>query len=163
MRRTAAESFEHDAVPFDRVVGAIGANRGPSEPPFIQGWFAHMHRMITPPDLPGVDVEYELFDSENSRFDLSLIVDETAAGTFLYFEYDEDLFARGTVERIAELYQSVLRRSLEEPDAKLSDLRAQVAEAMARDTPGPRRASRFQGLKSARRGRTRSASKEKSS
>ncbi len=133
-----------DDVPFDRVVRAIRPE-GAGETPLIQAWIAPMKDLMPKLELAGLSSRYRIVDPRNARFDLCLILDETAAGVEAYFEYDVDLFRAATVRALAERYLALLRIVLEHPETRLSSLAAALARLAplpAQDAPrraGPRR------------------------
>ena len=147
VRRKALEVARYEDVPFDRVVQAVRPGRQEGQVPLIQAWIAPMKDLMAVPDLPGATCEYEIVDGRTARFELALILDEARGGVSAFFEYDTDLFDRGTVERMAEQYKSILRQVVEHPDTTLRLLR-ETFGAMA---DGQKRRGRLKELKRIRR------------
>ncbi len=128
LRETTQEVSKHEDVPFEQVVQAL-RSEGHNEPaPLIQAWFAHMKGLVRAPQLPGAKTSYEIVDAKNARFELSLILDESAAGISGFFEYDTDLFTEDTIVQLAERYKKILHTVVERPAMKLNELQGSLED-----------------------------------
>lgn len=121
VRRTTLEAFEHQEVPFDRVVEALGSGRGRAgEPPFQAMLVLHGAR---PPELrlPGLRVEPVPVESGAAVTELALLLDdgERLTGTV---EYDADVFDRDTIEALAEQLATLLVALPEQAERPISAL-----------------------------------------
>lgn len=135
---TAVGAFEHQEVPFEKVVEAVKPVRDPSHNPLFQ---VNFRGQSTPPPqmrLPDVAVEPFDVDLGFSRFDLALELQLHPDAVRGYFEYNLALFAEGTIDRLLADLGALLADAVAYPDKRLSDLafpsqgtRAGVAEAPA--------------------------------
>jgi hypothetical protein len=158
-QRTALEVSMHEEVPFDRLFQAVRPGVSALEAPLIQAWIAPMKALLVPIELPGASSSYRIIDPKNARFDVALILDETAAGLTGYWEYDTDLFDPPTIAAIDRTWQRLLVQVLRHPDTTLALLRdlvdaggagrapssAGAPPAPARRAPDPRQARRRRG------------------
>ncbi|HLM47660.1 MAG TPA: amino acid adenylation domain-containing protein, partial [Myxococcaceae bacterium] len=72
--------------------------------------------------LPGGVVEALSFEPGVARFDLTLIVRETADGLVSVWEYNTDLYDETTVARMAAHYARLLQGAVAQPEQRLSSL-----------------------------------------
>ncbi|MFH9268642.1 amino acid adenylation domain-containing protein [Streptomyces sp. NPDC017546] len=121
-RRAVAAGLAGAAVPFDRIVEAVGASRDPSHAPLCQ---AHLV-MQDPPAmaLPGVRAERMLPDTGTADVDLTVMVESGGAEMAVVTEHDTDLFDGATVDGVAGRLLALLDRACAGPDLRLSALTA---------------------------------------
>jgi len=108
MRQMTTAAYAHQAFPFERLVAELQPERDPSRTPLFQVMFAFQPDPTATLNLPGITVEPLAVDNGTAKFDLSLYVDETAAGLHGVFEYATDLFAEATIARMAGHWQTLL-------------------------------------------------------
>lgn len=134
-RTTALEALAHQELPFERLVAAVRPPRVSGRPLLIRAWFCHMKGLIPALRLPGMTSSYEVADTKLSRFELSLILDESEDGIAGWFEYDTGLFMPSTVTEMEGRYQTLLRQAVEYPDTTLEALRAVTFQQESRARP----------------------------
>ncbi|WP_393062385.1 amino acid adenylation domain-containing protein [Streptomyces sp. LN549] len=124
VKDTALGAYDHQDLPFERLVEELAPDRDPSRNPLFQTLFA----LQNTPDghtwsLPGLEVEPFAVTLPDAKFDLSLIMSEGPAGSLLgTLEYRTDLFARDTVDRLAGHLRTLLDSVAGAPGARLSEL-----------------------------------------
>ncbi|MFC4590846.1 non-ribosomal peptide synthetase [Sphaerisporangium corydalis] len=145
VRNTALAAYEHQDLPFERIVEELAPQRDLTRNPLFQAMIVLQTtsaRQIW--TLPGLDVHQVPLRATGSQvdltFDLTLQEDHSAKG-FLY--YPTDLFDRATAERMAGHYLTLLRSLADDPAARLSRA-GMLSEAERRrmlvdwnDTQGP--------------------------
>ncbi|WP_103532404.1 non-ribosomal peptide synthetase [Streptomyces sp. SM11] len=121
-RRAVSAGLGSAAVPFDRIVEAVGASRDPSHAPLCQ---AHLV-MQDPPEvvLPGVRADRMLPDTGTADVDLTVMVESGGAEMAVVTEHDTDLFDGATVDGVAGRLLALLDRACADPDRRLSALTA---------------------------------------
>ncbi|MFE9662552.1 amino acid adenylation domain-containing protein [Streptomyces sp. NPDC005955] len=137
-RRAVAAGLGGAAVPFDRIVEAVGASRDPSHAPLCQ---AHLV-MQDPPEvvLPGVRADRMLPDTGTADVDLTVMVESGGTEMAVVTEHDTDLFDGATVDGVAGRLLALLDRACTDPDRRLSALTAgpsTVAAPVAGPTGAP--------------------------
>ena len=95
VRRTTLEAYEHQEVPFEKIVEAVVRERDMSRTPVFQVMFVLQN---TPP-VPALKLgEVQLTPVENphitTQFDLSFIITETSNGLQGSVNYSTDLYER---------------------------------------------------------------------
>ena len=143
VRAATLGAFEHQAVPFEKVVGEVQPERSLSHSPIFQALFALQNAGGGPASVWGAEMGYVGMDAGTTRFDVSLDCTTHERGVFCALEYRTDLFERSTVRRMLEHLRRLLEQVADEPEARLSALelmgeeeRRQVVEAW-NDTAAP--------------------------
>ncbi|ABX06605.1 amino acid adenylation domain [Herpetosiphon aurantiacus DSM 785] len=115
VRQTALGGYAHQDVPFEKLVEELQPVRNFSHPPIFQVMFMAQNTQQEAAAVQGLESEPLDSDSGTSKFDLSLALQETAAGLEGSFEYCTDLFAPATIERMVGHFQSLLAALTAEP------------------------------------------------
>jgi non-ribosomal peptide synthetase component F len=126
VRESALGAYAHQDLPFEKLVEALRPRRTPSWNPLFQVNFRAQTAFPPPPCLAGLRTEMVEFDQGTARFDLALelwATDDVFAG---YVEYSTDLFEAETVSCMVLGFETLLRRVVERPDVRLSELRSAV-------------------------------------
>jgi non-ribosomal peptide synthetase component F len=72
--------------------------------------------------LPELQINSQGVEREAAKFDLTLSVGETEAGLSCSLEYNTDLFAAATAERLVRHWSNVLQAVSEDPTQRLSEV-----------------------------------------
>ncbi|WP_331741237.1 amino acid adenylation domain-containing protein (plasmid) [Streptomyces sp. NBC_00963] len=116
VRDTVLEAFDHQAVPFARVVDELEPERDLSRTPLFQMAFVLHENRGAAFTLPGVETE-SLTDDRVARFDLTLNVEQATSGALdARFSYATSLYDRATVERMAARFTRLLDQVTAAPD-----------------------------------------------
>ncbi|WP_164003066.1 non-ribosomal peptide synthetase, partial [Pyxidicoccus caerfyrddinensis] len=140
VRSTALDAFAHQDVPFERLVHSLDLPRSPSLSPLFQVMF-DLNRVehSLAHALSGLEARALHVVPSASKFDLTLIANEDAAGYELVMEYRSELFDAATVERMLGHYVRLLSSALDAPDTQLQALPllsdAEHQLALRGDTP----------------------------
>ncbi|MFD0201773.1 MULTISPECIES: non-ribosomal peptide synthetase [Saccharothrix] len=113
--RTALTAFEHQHLPFDRLVDALVPHRDPTRPPLVQVVLAYQGRRRTGPRLPGVTAEPLPVDNGTAKFDLLLELEEVGDELSVTAEYNTDLLDQSTVDDWLDAYLRVLEQATADP------------------------------------------------
>ncbi|MFE2174744.1 amino acid adenylation domain-containing protein, partial [Kitasatospora sp. NPDC059462] len=121
-RDTLLGAFDHQTVPFARLVDELQPERDMSRTPLFQVDFVLQEDRTGAFDLPGLTVE-ALDGDRIAKFDLTLELQEAADGSLdARFTYAEALFDHATVERLAGHYETLLRAVTEHPELPVGAL-----------------------------------------
>ena len=139
-RAVALGAFDHQAVPFERVVEALHPDRSLGHSPLFQAML-----VLQAPDrtgdgltLAGVDAEALELGSLGSKFDVTLSLAEAGGGLSGWLEYDADLFEAATLTRLAAQLGEVLSGLADAPTRPVWRLALVTAAERARLLgPGP--------------------------
>jgi amino acid adenylation domain-containing protein/FkbM family methyltransferase len=129
VRRTAMDAYSHQDLPFDKLVEVLRPERSLNHAPLFQVKLVFQNTPRAALELPsGLAIGWIPVESAPAREDLLLNAAETGQGLLVTFKYNADLFDASTIERMAGLFERVLRRVAVEPEARLSDLDEMLAE-----------------------------------
>ena len=121
-RKVALEAYNHQDIPFERLVEILQPERNLSHTPLLQVIFALHNVSIPNSKLVGLDVTFLKLESITAKFDLFLSLEETASGLVGMLEYNTDLFERTTIERLSGHFQTLLAGIIENPEAFIHEL-----------------------------------------
>ena len=122
VRRTALSAYEHQGLPFERVVEELSPSRDPSRTPLFQVMFTLQSSGREGLVLPGLALEQVPAVGETAKFDLTLSLGEGLVGLAGSWEYDRDLFEAATIARLSRHFESLLVGAVAERGARLSEL-----------------------------------------
>ncbi|WP_371495124.1 amino acid adenylation domain-containing protein [Kitasatospora sp. NBC_00374] len=143
-------AYEHQDLPFDRLVEDLQPTRSLGRHPLFQvmiSWAGATDGLL---GLPGLHCTPAPAESEVSRFDLGLRIDEQPVGSggeselALLLRYSVDLFDRGTAQEVGDRFVRLLRAAALAPETRIGAydlLSADEARALAEfDATGPAQA-----------------------
>ena len=108
-------AYDHQELPFERLVESLQTERNLAYNPLVQVIFALQNMPMGDLTLPGLQLSPLTFEVQNTRFDLELHIRETADQLHFFCVYSCDLFAAGTIERLVTHYQQLLRSIVANP------------------------------------------------
>ena len=140
VRETDLAAFEHQDIPFERLVEVLNPERSLSRHPLFQVMVVYLAAAETGLELPGLRAEPEPIDWATSKFDLSFdFTDGSGAATGLTgsIEYAADLFDRSSVQELAERLLRVLTAVVADPTLPVTriDVLAPAERALVLDQP----------------------------
>jgi amino acid adenylation domain-containing protein len=122
VREATLGAYEHQDVPFEKLVAELQPERSLSHSPLFQVMFAQQNAVERGVALAGLEVSEAGAELESAKFDLSLMAKATAQGLRVGLNYSTDLFERGTVERMLGHLARVLEQVASDADVRLSQL-----------------------------------------
>ena len=122
VRKTALDAFEHQDVPFEKLIEALQPERNPAYSPLVQVLFNLHNEPHTRPVFPKLQVAGFSLASGTAKFDLNVAVHERDSGLLIGIEYSSDLFAKKTVQRMLQEYQTLLQAIVASPEQTLVQL-----------------------------------------
>ncbi len=135
VRETTLGAYQHQDLPFERLVEELQPERSLSRTPLFQVMFVFQN---VPPgglELGGVAVEPLPFELRSEKFDLTLTMLEHPDGLLGGVQYSTDLFDAATIRRMCGHLVALLAAAARDPDRPVSGLRllgdAERAELVA--------------------------------
>ncbi|MFP2934356.1 condensation domain-containing protein, partial [Pyxidicoccus sp. 3LG] len=122
VRKSTLGAFEHQDVPFEKLVEELQPQRDLSRSPLFQVSFTLQNTPFSALTVPGLSFRPVETASQVSRFDLALILGDTPDGFSGLLEYNTDLFDASTVARMMAHLEGLLGTVLEQPQARLGEL-----------------------------------------
>ena len=114
-RETALGAFEHQDLPFDRLIAALRPERDPSRTPLYQVMFALQNAPLPPLRSPEMAMEPIAIGSDSARADLTLFAFEAEEGLVATLEYDAELFDPETADRMLRHWRTLVESIVAEP------------------------------------------------
>ncbi len=122
VRQTTLDAYEHQEVPFDRLVDELQPERDTSHTPLFQVVFILQNAPMPPLELAGLRLQLADTHSGIAKFDLTLEVTETVDGLEVGVEYNTNLFDNDRITRLLEHYQILLEGMSANPDMHIDHL-----------------------------------------
>jgi natural product biosynthesis luciferase-like monooxygenase protein/amino acid adenylation domain-containing protein len=122
VREVAHAAYDHQDVPFEKLVEELGAARDLSRSPIFQTMFILQNTPTRPFHLRGLSLDNVELDAGAAKFDLTLSVVVEDNGLTGSIEYSTDLFDAGTIERMSGHYRKLLEGIVANADATIAEL-----------------------------------------
>ncbi|HET9182778.1 MAG TPA: amino acid adenylation domain-containing protein [Candidatus Angelobacter sp.] len=119
VRQTALSGYEHQDLPFEKLVKELAPDRDLSRNPLIQVMFT-VRRPIDPKFGRFELTEFGT-DIRTSKFDLSMIVEDSRQPK-IAINYSSDLFEAETIVRMLGHYEQLLKAIVKNPDQEVWEL-----------------------------------------
>ena len=120
VKETTLDAYDHQDLPFERLVDSLNIERSLSYSPLFQVMFVLQNADEGELKLRDVSVEPMTFDYPIAKFELTLALFETKEGIEGGFEYATDLFKPSTIERMFKHYHNLLEEITKDPNKQLS-------------------------------------------
>ncbi|MFF4379835.1 amino acid adenylation domain-containing protein [Kitasatospora sp. NPDC001547] len=133
-RETALKAYEHQDIPFERLVEVLDPARSMGRNPLFQVMLALQNNDQPTLSLPGLTVTEEPVGGDSAKFDLSLAVaerrheDDSADGLVGTLEYNADVFEPATAEALAARLVRLLDQVAHDPGLPLGRLDVLTAQ-----------------------------------
>ncbi|MBV1883197.1 MAG: amino acid adenylation domain-containing protein [Pseudomonadales bacterium] len=123
VKEHARSAYEHQDVPFERLVDELGVARDMSHTPLFQTFFVlqNQHEFSTL-ELGGLKVSPVDLDIRTSKFDLSLAMAESEKSLAGKFSYRTQLFDEESIQRLVANWQCLLNAIVSNPNEKIAKL-----------------------------------------
>ncbi len=123
VRRTTLAAYAHQDLPFERLVEELEPERSLAYTPIFQVMLALQNAPMGALELPGLTLEpVATQGARSAKFDLNVSLVERAGAIGGTWEYNVDLFAAATVERLARQLAMLLAAAVEAPETPLAEL-----------------------------------------
>ncbi|HKH45887.1 MAG TPA: amino acid adenylation domain-containing protein, partial [Thermoanaerobaculia bacterium] len=127
VRQAALGAYTHQDLPFEQLVDELITEREGGYPPLVQTVFALQNAPAGELELPHLTLNPFVIENGLSRFDLTLVLNDSPSGFQGYVEYDAELFDRTTAERLLDRLTGLLESALAEPDREVGELELLLA------------------------------------
>ncbi|MFJ5679587.1 amino acid adenylation domain-containing protein [Streptomyces sp. NPDC093097] len=122
VRAASLGAFEHQGLPFERMLPERAAGPALSHNPLVQSLLLVQNAPLTMPELPGLTVAVREVPRGGAQVDLNLQLREVDGAFGGTVEYASDLFDAATVERLLGHWRTLLAAAVAAPDTRLSAL-----------------------------------------
>nr|UBH04475.1 NosC [Desmonostoc muscorum CCALA 125] len=122
VREMAMQAYTYQNLPFEMLVEALQPQRDLSHTPLFQVMFALQNVPLSGVELAGLSVTPLMPESTIAKFDLTLLMENTADGLVGVWEYSTDLFDGSTIERMSGHFVTLLESIVANPEQQISQL-----------------------------------------
>ncbi len=119
VRETALNAYEHQDLPFEKLVEELAPDRDISRSPLVQVMLSVNHP--TGSEFGSMELDEFGSDIRTSKFDLTMLVEESKEAK-IAFNYSTDLFEVETMERMLGHYEQLLKAVVENPGQRVWEL-----------------------------------------
>lgn len=130
VRGVCLGAYANQDIPFEMLVEQLQPDRDLSRTPLFQVLFVLQNAPSEVVELPGVSMSALDIPSKTARFDLELAMAESEHGLRGRLEYNADLFASTTIERLAKHYINIVSAVVRNPNQPIATLRYFSADEM---------------------------------
>jgi amino acid adenylation domain-containing protein/non-ribosomal peptide synthase protein (TIGR01720 family) len=123
VKRVCLGAYEHQEIPFEKVVDELQLPRRLSHTPLFQVALALQNAPAEPSlKLPGLSLEPLAVETGWAKFDLELELTDTGETIFGVMGYRTDLFEAETIKRMVGHLKTLLQAAVANPQERLSRL-----------------------------------------
>jgi len=122
VREVSLSAYDHQDMPFEKLVEELQPPRDLSRSPFFQVLFSLQNTPTQPLELPDLTFETLYAYNGKAKFDLSVYLWEKSGQLGGVFEYNTDLFEAETITRMIEHFKNLLQAAAANPNLRISDL-----------------------------------------
>jgi amino acid adenylation domain-containing protein len=137
VRRKALAAYDHQDLPFERLVEVLRPERSTAHHPMFQVTLAWQNSVRQELNLPGVTASMEPVATGTAKFDLffNLMPHPERGSVTVDLEYANDLFGPSAAEAIAARYVRLLEQVLDDPEAGVAALDVAPMTATRHERP----------------------------
>ncbi|MES1245199.1 MAG: non-ribosomal peptide synthase/polyketide synthase, partial [Acidobacteriota bacterium] len=121
-RRAALAGYEHQDLPFEKLVEELQPERSLGHAPLFQAMFVLQNAPLGPVELPGVHLRSERTGTVAAEHDWTLETWDVDGRIRASLQYRTDLFDEATIRRALGHLETLLEAAVEDPRQKLWDL-----------------------------------------
>ncbi|TCP59164.1 amino acid adenylation domain-containing protein [Tumebacillus sp. BK434] len=122
VRATTMEAYQHQDLPFDKLVEELQPERDLSYLPLCQTFFALQNMPMAEFSAPRLTASPFDLELSVAKFDLAVVMEERQGGLMARFEYATDLFDAKTICRMKGHFAELLRGIAAAPERRVSEL-----------------------------------------
>ncbi|MBD5635632.1 MAG: AMP-binding protein, partial [Candidatus Eremiobacteraeota bacterium] len=148
VRRTSLDAFEHQDVPYEKLVMELAPAGANGRSALMQVMFTLQDAELGTLRLAGTTFVPFASGRDASKFDLALFVQERAGGLVASLQYRTQIFESATIDRMLANFETLLQSIVRNSAARLSQLdmlcaaeRSSIARRNATAAPYPQDAT----------------------
>ncbi|MGH7926234.1 MAG: condensation domain-containing protein, partial [Candidatus Binatia bacterium] len=122
VRKMALEAYEHQDMPFEKLVEELKPERSLSHSPLFQVMLVLHNTPARQRELSGLTLHQVKLDNDTTKFDLTVALSEQPEGLKGSVEYSSDLFDEATIARMSGHFLTLLEGVENNPERAISDL-----------------------------------------
>ncbi len=122
VRDTTLEAYDHQDIPFEKLVEELQLEHSHKFTPLFQVMFIWQNAPVSKLELSSLTLTPFQLENVTAKFELTLSIAETDAGLTGELVYNCDLFDVATITRMAEHFEILLEGIVANPQQRISQL-----------------------------------------
>ncbi|MGE5343095.1 MAG: amino acid adenylation domain-containing protein [Candidatus Omnitrophota bacterium] len=122
VKENTLNAFENQGYQYEELVERVEIKRDVSRNPLFDTMFALQNMESVEIRIPGLTLTPSRYESNISKFDLSLTGIEADDQLLFTFEYSTQLFKPATIERFTVYFKNLIKNILDRKGNKISDI-----------------------------------------
>ncbi|MFP2934097.1 condensation domain-containing protein, partial [Pyxidicoccus sp. 3LG] len=119
VRERTLAAYEHQDIPFEKLVEELQPQRDLSRSPLFQVTLTLQNAPTNELELPGLTLSSLAPEIDTSKYDFSLVLEESDEGFAGVINYNTDLFDAATMQRLMRHYAVLLEAAVSQPERRL--------------------------------------------
>jgi amino acid adenylation domain-containing protein len=128
VRETTLACYAHQDMPFDKLVEELRPERNLSQNPLTQVLFVMQNTPRATKEFCGLKLSRFEMPVTQSKFDVAVFASDNEKEMNFHWIYAADLFDPGTVSRMSQHYENLLRDVVARPESRLDTFEMLSAE-----------------------------------
>jgi non-ribosomal peptide synthetase component F len=122
VRRCALEAFDHQNVPFEKIVEELGVEREAGRNPIFQVWFVMQSGAREAASLPGLTISPLDVRPDTTLFDLMLDIEEQRGELSGFIRFNDEIYNVKSIERMARRFETLIDQLASSPSSRLNEI-----------------------------------------
>ncbi|MHC5597800.1 MAG: amino acid adenylation domain-containing protein [Nostoc sp.] len=122
VKQVTLDAYDHQDLPFEKLVDELGLERSLSHHPLFQVAFGWQNETQQQLETNGLTITRFTWENTTTLFDLSLIFRETSQGLIGEWEYATDLFEAKTIQGMTGRFAVLLKGIVDNPHQPINTL-----------------------------------------
>ena len=122
------DAFENQEYRYEDILGKIDIERDTSRNPLFDVMFMFKNVDYAEVNIPGLALRHYEYDSQTSKFDLTLSAWEDQDTLYFSLEYCTALFQETTIRRFTGSFKRIVRSLVEDAGMKISEIEIAAEE-----------------------------------
>ena len=123
VKHTTLGAYEHQDVPFEKIVETVLKERDASRSPLFQVMLVLLNTPESPRlQLGQLELSAEPLENTSAKFEITFFVTESSHGLRISAEYSTDLYNKETIQNMLGQYAVLLKAVTEQPTQKIGML-----------------------------------------
>jgi amino acid adenylation domain-containing protein len=126
VREVTVRGYAYQDVPIEMIIKEVGVERRAGETPLFQVVFGLQNPTEEKIKLPGLELRQYPFEHEAARYDLTVLIEESAAGLRTDWTYRTGLFDEAMIAGMHGHFERLLVSIIERPDTEINIIEMQT-------------------------------------
>lgn len=131
VREVCLEAYQHQDMPYQKLIEAFNPGRGAGRNPFFQVLFDIVNLPPVRLDAHGLTSDFLDRPENTARYEMVIRAPETAEGMEIRIDYAVDIFSPARIAELLQQYRFLLRQIVENPDGDIDGYALQTESARA--------------------------------